>query len=276
MMKMMTFLRISLLLVIAVVFCSGFALIGKGYQVYKEAESQVGLSEKVQEIRSKDTFTSLEELKSLTGKRAIVVVGGGSMKRNGFLDKAVDYLKEAGMEVQLFENVEPDPSVDTVMRGAKAMAEFKPDWIVAMGGGSPIDAAKAMWVFYEYPDTSFEDLITPFSFPTLRTKAKFCAIPSTSGTATEVTAFSVITDYENGIKYPLADFNHTVMCDGMSAVWIDCHFLAVGFVSGNRFVNRSLICGKLIVDDRCVDTVNIMYLELIGQYTMRLIALAGN
>ncbi len=152
---------------------------------------------------------SLEELKSLTGKRAIVVVGGGSMKRNGFLDKAVDYLKEAGMEVQLFENVEPDPSVDTVMRGAKAMAEFKPDWIVAMGGGSPIDAAKAMWVFYEYPDTSFEDLITPFSFPTLRTKAKFSAIPSTSGTATEVTAFSVITDYEKGIKYPLADFNIT-------------------------------------------------------------------
>ena len=152
---------------------------------------------------------SLEELKSLTGKRAIVVVGGGSMKRNGFLDKAVDYLKEAGMEVQLFEYVEPDPSVDTVMRGAKAMAEFKPDWIVAMGGGSPIDAAKAMWVFYEYPDTSFEDLITPFSFPTLRTKAKFCAIPSTSGTATEVTAFSVITDYEKGIKYPLADFNIT-------------------------------------------------------------------
>ncbi|MFR3009692.1 MAG: iron-containing alcohol dehydrogenase, partial [Pseudoruminococcus massiliensis] len=82
---------------------------------------------------------SLEELKSLTGKRAIVVVGGGSMKRNGFLDKAVDYLKEAGMEVQLFENVEPDPSVDPVMRGEKAMAEFKPYWIVAMGGGSPID-----------------------------------------------------------------------------------------------------------------------------------------
>lgn len=146
---------------------------------------------------------SLEELKSLTGKRAIVVVGGGSMKRNGFLDKAVDYLKEAGMEVQLFENVEPDPSVDTVMRGAKAMAEFKPDWIVAMGGGSPIDAAKAMWVFYEYPDTSFEDLITPFSFPTLRTKAKFCAIPSTSGTATEVTAFSVITDYERVLSIRL-------------------------------------------------------------------------
>ena len=152
---------------------------------------------------------ALAELKNLDGKKAIIVVGGGSMKRFGFLDKAVGYLKEGGMEVQLFENVEPDPSVDTVLRGAKAMQDFQPDWIVAMGGGSPIDAAKAMWVFYEYPETDFEQLITPFSFPTLRTKAKFCAIPSTSGTATEVTAFSVITDYNKGIKYPLADFNIT-------------------------------------------------------------------
>ena len=152
---------------------------------------------------------SLETLKTLTGKKAIVVVGGGSMKRFGFLDKAVAYLKEAGMEVELFEGVEPDPSVETVMKGAEAMRKFQPDWIVAMGGGSPIDAAKAMWVFYEYPDTTFEEIITPFSFPTLRTKAKFCAIPSTSGTATEVTAFSVITDYHKGIKYPLADFNIT-------------------------------------------------------------------
>ena len=152
---------------------------------------------------------ALEALKTLTGKKAIVVVGGGSMKRFGFLDKVVDYLKEAGMEVQLFEGVEPDPSVDTVMKGAEAMRQFGPDWIVAIGGGSPIDAAKAMWAFYEYPETTFEDLITPFSFPTLRTKAKFCAIPSTSGTATEVTAFSVITDYNKGIKYPLADFNIT-------------------------------------------------------------------
>lgn len=152
---------------------------------------------------------SLAELANLKGKKAIVVVGGGSMKRFGFLDKVVGYLEQAGMEVKLFENVEPDPSVETVMKGAQAMREFEPDWIVAMGGGSPIDAAKAMWTFYEYPEVSFEDLITPFSFPTLRTKAHFCAIPSTSGTATEVTAFAVITDYEKGIKYPLADFNIT-------------------------------------------------------------------
>ena len=152
---------------------------------------------------------SLEELKNLKGKRAVVVVGGGSMKKFGFLDRAVAYLKEAGMEVRLIEGVEPDPSVETVMRGAAVMQEFQPDWIVAMGGGSPIDAAKTMWAFYEDPDTTFEALITPFSFPTLRQKAKFCAIPSTSGTATEVTAFAVITDYHKGIKYPLADFNIT-------------------------------------------------------------------
>ena len=151
----------------------------------------------------------LEELKNLKGKKAVLVVGGGSMKRQGFLDKAVNYLKEGGMEVQLIEGVEPDPSVETVMKGAKVMQEFQPDWIVAMGGGSPIDAAKAMWTFYEYPDTKFENLITPFGFPELRQKAKFAAIPSTSGTATEVTAFSVITDYNTGIKYPLADFNIT-------------------------------------------------------------------
>ena len=151
----------------------------------------------------------LEELKNLKGKKAILVVGGGSMKRQGFLDKAVNYLKEGGMEVQLFEGVEPDPSVETVMKGAEAMRAFEPDWIVAMGGGSPIDAAKAMWAFYEYPEISFEDLITPFSFPELRQKAKFAAIPTTSGTATEVTAFSVITNYQTGVKYPLADFNIT-------------------------------------------------------------------
>ena len=89
------------------------------------------------------------------------------------------------------------------------MREFEPDWIVSMGGGSPIDAAKAMWAFYEYPDTTFEDLCIPFNFPELRQKAKFAAIPSTSGTATEVTAFSVITNYQTGVKYPLADFNIT-------------------------------------------------------------------
>ncbi len=152
---------------------------------------------------------ALEALKTFEGKRAIICVGGGSMKRGGFLQKVEDYLKEAGMEVELFEGIEPDPSVETVMKGAEAMQKFQPDWIVAIGGGSPIDAAKAMWIKYEYPETTFEDMCKVFGLPKLRTKAKFCAISSTSGTATEVTAFSIITDYQKGIKYPIADFEIT-------------------------------------------------------------------
>ena len=152
---------------------------------------------------------ALEALKTLEGKKAIVCVGGGSMKRFGFLDKVIAYLEEAGMETKLFEGIEPDPSVDTVMKGAAVMAEFEPDWIVAIGGGSPIDAAKAMWIKYEYPELTFEDMCKVFGIPKLRKKAKFCAISSTSGTATEVTAFSIITDYKKGIKYPIADFEIT-------------------------------------------------------------------
>ena len=152
---------------------------------------------------------ALEALKTFKGKKAFVCVGGGSMKRFGFLDRVVQYLQEAGMEVKLFEGIESDPSVDTVMKGAKEMLDFGPDWIVAIGGGSPIDAAKAMWIKYEYPDCTFEDMCKVFGIPTLRKKAKFCAISSTSGTATEVTAFSIITDYKKGIKYPIADFEIT-------------------------------------------------------------------
>ena len=152
---------------------------------------------------------ALENLKTLKGKKAIICVGGGSMKRFGFLDRAKQYLEQAGMEVALFEGIESDPSVDTVMKGAAVMQDFGPDWIVAIGGGSPIDAAKAMWIKYEYPETTFEDMCKIFGLPKLRTKAKFCAVSSTSGTATEVTAFSIITDYQKGIKYPIADFEIT-------------------------------------------------------------------
>ena len=152
---------------------------------------------------------ALENLKNFEGKKAVICVGGGSMKRFGFLAKAEAYLKEAGMEVMIIEGIEPDPSVTTVMNGAAKMLEFGPDWIVAMGGGSPIDAAKAMWIKYEYPDCTFEDMCKVFGLPKLRKKAHFCAISSTSGTATEVTAFSIITDYDKGIKYPIADFEIT-------------------------------------------------------------------
>ena len=177
--------------------------------------SKVDSSKRRQEMRftlPRDIYhgeNALEALKTFKGKKAFVCVGGGSMKRFGFLDRVVQYLQETGMEVKLFEGIESDPSVDTVMKGAKEMMDFGPDWIVAIGGGSPIDAAKAMWIKYEYPECSFEDMCKVFGIPTLRKKAKFCAISSTSGTATEVTAFSIITDYEKGIKYPIADFEIT-------------------------------------------------------------------
>lgn len=153
---------------------------------------------------------AMAELKNLKGyKKAFIVTGGSSMKRTGFLQKLEDILTETGLEVRLYDGVEPDPSIERVMDGAKAMREFEPDVIVSIGGGSPMDAAKAMWVFYEYPEKTFQDIVEPFSMPKLRRKAIFVAIPSTSGTASEVTAFSVITDYSTGIKYPLADFEIT-------------------------------------------------------------------
>lgn len=148
-------------------------------------------------------------LKTLEGKRAVICTGGGSARRNGSLGRAEAYLKEAGMDVKIYEGIESDPSVETVKKGAQMMLDFQPDWIVAIGGGSPIDAAKAMWIQYEYPDITFEEMRKVFGLPKLRQKAHFVAIPSTSGTATEVTAFSIITDYQKGIKYPIADFEIT-------------------------------------------------------------------
>lgn len=150
---------------------------------------------------------AVNELKGLKNhQRAMLFTGGNSMRRGGFLLHVQDVLQSIGMETRIFEGIEPDPSIETVFRGAEAMREFEPDVIVAIGGGSAIDAAKIMWVFYEHPEKSFEDIKKPFTIPSLRKKAIFIAIPSTSGTATEVTAFSVITDYKTNIKYPLADF----------------------------------------------------------------------
>ena len=146
---------------------------------------------------------ALQKLATLKGKRAAIVTGGSSMKRFGFIDQTLTLLQQAGIESIIIDGVEPNPSVETVWRGAKAMIEFEPDWIVAIGGGSALDAAKVMWCFYEHPHLKFEDIIEVGSMPPLRNKARFVAIPSTSGTASEITAFSVITDTENHIKYPI-------------------------------------------------------------------------
>lgn len=149
---------------------------------------------------------SFNKLKELKGERAIIVTGKGSMKRSGYIDKAINLLKSNGFEVEVFDGVEADPSIETVMAGFAVMQRFQPDWIIGLGGCSAIDAGKAMWVFYEYPQTKFEDIIPPFSIKPLRNKARFVAIPSTSGTGTEATCVSVITDREKGTKYPLVSY----------------------------------------------------------------------
>lgn len=152
---------------------------------------------------------AIDALKKLEGHKAFVVVGCKSMKQSGYLDKVINNLKEAKFEVKVYEGVEPDPSIETVKKGAKMMLEFQPDWIVSIGGGSTIDAGKTMWCMYEHPEASFESLLEPFKIPTLRHKAHYCAITSTSGTGTEVTDFAVITDYQKGIKFPLASYELT-------------------------------------------------------------------
>ncbi|GLB49377.1 iron-containing alcohol dehydrogenase [Neptunitalea lumnitzerae] len=152
---------------------------------------------------------SLEELKNIKGTKAVIVTGGSSMRKSGTLDKTINYLKEAGITTSVFEGVEEDPSSATCLKGAEMMTTFQPDWVIGLGGCSAIDAAKMMWVFYEHPEADFEAMTKPFTVPTLRNKAKFIAIPSTSGTGTETTGLAVITDREKGVKYPIVSYELT-------------------------------------------------------------------
>ncbi len=149
---------------------------------------------------------SLSHLATLEGKKAVIVLGGHSMQKAGFVDKVKGYLSQAGIESVVFEGVEPDPHLSTVKRGAEFMLKEEPDWIIGMGGGSVMDAAKCMWVFYEHPElTRLEDFMRPNKVPPLRKKAKYCCIPSTSGSASEVSRSIVITDDETHCKVGIGD-----------------------------------------------------------------------
>ncbi|NOU62214.1 iron-containing alcohol dehydrogenase [Marinifilum caeruleilacunae] len=152
---------------------------------------------------------SIENLKELKGKKAVIVIGGNSVRANGSLKRTENYLKEAGISSVIFSGVEADPSIDTVKKGADFFLQEQPDVIVGLGGCSAIDAAKAMWVYYEYPESTLEELAAPFAVKKMRNKAYFVAIPSTSGTGTEITGLSVITDKEKGTKYPIVSHELT-------------------------------------------------------------------
>jgi alcohol dehydrogenase class IV len=137
----------------------------------------------------------LEFLKTISYKRAFIVTGGSSMHRSGILGKVDSFLRDAGAVTTIFEGVEPDPCFKTVVSGAEKMVSFGPDLIVALGGGSPMDAAKLMWVLYEHPEIkSLEEVLKATPFPRLRQRAHLACIPSTAGTASEVSRSFVITD----------------------------------------------------------------------------------
>lgn len=156
---------------------------------------------------------ALEEI-ATDGKKRAFIVTDGFLFNNGYVDEVTRVLKKFGVETEVFFEVEADPTLSVVRKGAEQMNSFKPDVIIALGGGSPMDAAKIMWVMYEHPETHFEELALRFmdirkriyKFPKMGVKAQMVAITTTSGTGSEVTPFAVVTDDETGQKYPLADY----------------------------------------------------------------------
>lgn len=162
---------------------------------------------------------SIQYLEKLPNVERVMIVTDRMMVQLGYVEKLEYHLRKRRNPVMIdvFADVEPDPSVDTVLNGAEAMRKFKPDTIISLGGGSAMDAAKGMWLFYENPEADFEDLRLKFmdirkrifKFPKLGRQAKMVAVPTTSGTGSEVTSFAVITDKVNNVKYPLADYELT-------------------------------------------------------------------
>ena len=157
---------------------------------------------------------ALDELGSVLGKKRAFLVTDSFLFKNGYLKPITDKLNELGIVYSTFFEVEPDPTLASAQKGAAAMAAFAPDVIIALGGGSAMDAAKIMWVLYEHPEVDFMDMAMRFSdirkriytFPKMGEKAYFIAVPTSAGTGSEVTPFAVITDQESGVKYPLADY----------------------------------------------------------------------
>ena len=164
-------------------------------------------------------YNAIQYLEKMPNISRAFIVTDEMMVKLGNVDKILHYLRKRTeyCHAEIFADVEPDPSVETIMRGVEMMRNFKPDVIIALGGGSAMDAAKGMWLFYEHPEASFEGLRQKFfdirkrayHFPKLGTKAQMVSIPTTSGTGSEVTSFAVITDKKKNIKYPLADYELT-------------------------------------------------------------------
>ena len=174
---------------------------------------------------------ALDELKTVRHAKKAFIVTDTFLYKNGYTKPITDKLDEMGIAHTTFFDVQPDPTLKNAQDGAKQMAAFQPDTIIALGGGSAMDAGKIMWVLYEHPEANFMDMAMRFmdirkrvyTFPTMGEKAYFIAIPTSAGTGSEVTPFAVITDGETGVKYPLADYQ---LLPNMAIIDADYHMSA--------------------------------------------------
>ena len=217
---------------------------------------------------------ALDELKSVMNKQRCFVVTDSFLYHNGYTKPITDKLDQLGIAHTTFFDVEPDPTLASAQAGAKQMSSFKPDCIIALGGGSAMDAAKIMWVLYEHPEVDFMDMAMRFidirkrvyTFPKMGEKAYFIAIPTSAGTGSEVTPFAVITDQDSGIKYPLADYQ---LLPNMAIIDTDFHMSApkgLTAASGIDAVTHALEAYASVMATDYTDGLAIQALKTIFKY----------
>ena len=220
---------------------------------------------------------ALDELKAVYGKKRAFIVTDTFLFENGYTKPITDKLEELGIQYTTFSNVAPDPNLACAKEGAKLMAEFKPDTIIALGGGSAMDAGKIMWVLYEHPEADFMDMAMRFcdirkriyTFPKMGEKAYFIAIPTSAGTGSEVTPFAVITDEQTGTKYPLADYE---LLPNMAIIDADMHMNApkgLTSASGIDAVTHALEAYASVMATDYTDGLAIQALKVIFEYLPR-------
>ena len=220
---------------------------------------------------------ALDELKNVMNKKKAFIVTDSFLYKNGYTKPISDKLDKMGIQHTTFYNVAPDPTLASAKEGAAQMTSFEPDVIIAVGGGSAMDAAKIMWVLYEHPDADFMDMAMRFSdirkrvytFPKMGEKAYFIAVPTSAGTGSEVTPFAVITDEKTGVKYPLADYE---LMPKMAIVDADLHMNApkgLTSASGIDAVTHSLEAYASMLATDYTDSLALRSLKMVFEYLPR-------
>ncbi len=220
---------------------------------------------------------ALDELKNVMNKKRVFLVTDSFLYKNGYTKPITDKLNEMGIQYTAFADVEPDPTLACAIKGAEQMKSFEPDTIIALGGGSAMDAAKIMWVLYEHPEANFMDMAMRFSdirkriytFPKMGEKAYFIAISTSAGTGSEVTPFAVITDEKTGVKYPLADYE---LLPNMAIIDTDFHMTApkgLTAASGIDAVTHALEAYASMMATDYTDGLALRALKMIFEYLPR-------